>query len=198
MNCAGIRVRPLCAAAVLVVTCAAASAEMITYKAVLDGPSESPPNASPGTGTAWVTFDTIAHLMHVRATFQNLIGTTTVAHIHAPTAMPLNGTVGVATYPGTFPGFPAGVTSGFYEATIDMSQATSYTMAFFNDNGGTPALAEIALHDYFAQGRAYFNIHSSFATGGEIRGFLRPIPLPTPALMGLAGFGVLAAIRRRR
>ena len=46
---------------------------------------------------------------------------------------------------------------------------------------------------------AYFNIHTTAFAGGEIRGFLAPIPEPeTYALMlaGLAAVGVAA--RRRR
>ena len=46
-------------------------------------------------------------------------------------------------------------------------------------------------------GRAYFNIHTSFAPGGEIRGFLAPVP--EPAVLSMLGVGLCAiSLRRRR
>lgn len=84
----------------------------IIYEAFLDGPSESPPNASPGVGTAKVTYDAATHMLAFDVGFAGLLGTTTAAHIHAPTASPLTGTVGAATTLPFLPGFPIGVTSG--------------------------------------------------------------------------------------
>lgn len=189
-------------AVALVLSSSAASGAVVNYIAHLDGPSESPPNLSPGTGTAWVDIDTVALTMRVRATFSGLIGTTTVAHIHSATPMPFTGTAGVATTTPTFPGFPVGVTSGSYDMTFDMTMASSFNPAFVTANGGTVADARTALWNSFGAGTAYFNLHTSAFGGGEIRGFLRldatAIPLPTPALMGLAGFGVVAGVRRRR
>src|SRR5205814_4888726 len=104
--------RALCA---ISLTCASAAPAAITiYGATLTGPNESPPNASPGTGTATVTIDTIANTMTVYVTFSGLTGTTTASHIHAATATPFTGTAGVATTVPTFPGFPLGVTAGLY------------------------------------------------------------------------------------
>src|SRR5436190_22922131 len=83
-----------------------------SYFAVLDGPSESPPNISPGFGTSEVDIDTAAHTMRVRTSFTGLVGTTTASHIHAATTVAGTGTAGVATTTPTFAGFPLGVTSG--------------------------------------------------------------------------------------
>lgn len=157
-----------------------ASAAILNYGAVLDGPSEFPPNASTGIGSAEVTIDDVAHTMRVRASFAELLGTTTVCHIHGPTAVAGTGTAGVATTTPTFPGFPAGVTSGTYDQTFDLTQLSSYNPSFVAGNGGSAAGAEAALLAAIAAGKAYFNVHSSVFGGGEIRGFLL-LYNPTPA-----------------
>ncbi len=138
------------------------------------GSIEAPPNNSPGTGSAVVTI--VGTTMHVKATFSGLTGPTTVCHIHAATAVPGTGTAGVATTTPTFPGFPAGVTSGTYDMTFDMTLASSYNTSYRNNNGGTPASAFAALKAALNDGKAYFNIHSSAFPGGEIRGFLVACP----------------------
>jgi len=152
----------------------AAHAAVTTYTTTLSGPNESPPNASPGTGTGIVDVDPVAHTMRVRVNFSGLTGTTTACHIHAPTLVALTGTASVATTTPTFPGFPGGVTSGSYDNTQDMTQATSYNAPFLTANGESTAAAEAALFQHIADGKAYLNVHSSAFAGGEIRGFLTP------------------------
>jgi hypothetical protein len=172
-----------------------ATADIITYGASLSGPGESPPNASPGTGFALVTIDTSANTMRVQITFSGLLGTTTASHIHATTALPGTGTAGVATTTPRFPGFPQGVTSGTYDQTFDMTMASSYNPAFVTANGGTPASAEAALFAAMAADEAYLNVHSTFAPGGEIRGFLTPVPAPPAAVLVGLGAGCVAVRR---
>ncbi len=170
-----------------------AIAAPITYVAFMDGPSE--PTISPGTGTAIVDWDLAARSMRVRATFTGLLAGTTAAHIHAPTAVPGAGTAGVSTQVPSFSGFPLGVTSGSMDTTFDTSLASTWNPAYITANGGTIPATEAAFDLALAQGRAYFNIHSSQFPGGEIRGFLA-IPEPgSAALMGIAG--LLLAARRR-
>lgn len=157
-----------------------AHAAVVSYTATLSGPAEAPPNASPGAGTALVEVDAVAHTMHLMVySFGGLIGNTTASHIHAATAVAGVGTAGVATTTPTFAGFPLGVTSGTYDITLNMTLASSYNPTYVTNHGGTTAQAEIDLFQAIADGKAYLNIHSSSFPGGEIRGFLVPIPTPT-------------------
>lgn len=158
-----------------------AQAAVVSYVANLDGASEQTPNPSAGTGFVQVDIDAVAHTMHIMATFSGLTGTVSAAHIHAPTLAAGTGTAGVATTTPTFAGFPAGVTSGMYEATLDMTMASSYNASYVTANGGTTGSAEAALFQAIAEGKAYFNIHSSVYAAGEIRGFLAPNTVSTEA-----------------
>jgi hypothetical protein len=178
------------------VSVAPASATTITFNAYLSGPAESPPTASLGTGYALVTYDDVAHTLAVDVTFSGLTGTTTASHIHAATPAPFTGTAGVATTTPTFAGFPLGVTSGHYVNVLDLTLATSYNPSFVTASGGTTAAAEFALVSAIAQERSYLNIHSNVNPGGEIRGFL--VPVPEPGTLALVGVGVLALRRRRK
>jgi hypothetical protein len=178
----------------------------INFFTTLSGANENPPNSSLGIGAALVTYDSILHTLAVRAVFGGLTGTTTVAHIHC--CVDPTGNAGVATFPGTFPGFPAGVTSGTYDNTmapltpIDLTSAASYTAGFLSTfGGGTAAGAETALIAGMLAGQSYFNIHSTFRPGGEIRGTLQQI-VPEPATFSLAGgvllFAAVYQVRRKR
>lgn len=178
-----------------------ASADPIVFVATLSGLNEDPPNASPGTGRAVVTLDLDTDFLRIQATFEGLTAGTTVAHIHAPTASPFAGNVGVAVQPGTLAGFPAGVTSGVYDNTLDLGDSAIYTAGFLNNfGGGTAEGAAAALAGYLASGQAYFNIHSSNFPAGEIRGFFSPVPEPSSLLsaaVGASGLVILMARRRR-
>lgn len=176
---------------------ASAQAHELVYKATLLGSSESPANASPATGTATVTIDLDLFTMRVETTFSGLTGNATASHIHCCTATPGLATAGVATMTPSFVGFPTGVKAGSYDHTFDLALASSYNLAFYN-KGGTASLASNALLDGLASGKAYFNIHTTAFAGGEIRGFLAPVPEPTSAALALGGLAVVGLIGRRR
>ena len=182
-----------------VITVASSFAAPINYISYLSGGAESPANSSAGTGVALVTLDSVANTMRVQVTFSGLTGTTTNSHIHCCLGTPFTGTTGVATLTPTFTGFPGGVTSGMYDATYDMTLASSYNAAFVTANGGTAASAKTALFNGIATpGVAYLNIHTSTFGGGEIRGFFTVAPEPgTFGLMGAAVLGLGFAARRK-
>jgi hypothetical protein len=197
--------RCLAAAALVAFIAGSASASQFIYQALMDGPSESPPNASPGTGFAQLIYDDVAHTMTVSASFQGLTGTTSAAHIHGRVADPPATTAGVATQLPSFTTFPLGVTSGAMPATVyDMTLASSWNPSFVTANGGTTAGAELAFiamlndatHPNFPS-RGYFNIHTSTFPGGEIRGFLTLIPEPSTLMLLVVG-AIGALVFRRR
>jgi hypothetical protein len=173
-----------------------ANASLFDYEAVLSGPNESPPNASPATGLAFVNYDNVAHTLQVEVTFSGLTGTTTASHIHAATASPGTGTAGVATTTPYFAGFPIGVTSGSYSNTLDLTLSSSYNPSYITANGGTTASAEAALVAAMAADEAYLNIHTSTFPGGEIRGFL--VLVPEPSTAALLGVGALAWVWNKK
>lgn len=179
-----------------------AQAHTVVYTAILTGPAEAPPNASPGIGSATVTFDLDLVTMRVEASFSGLIGNVTASHIHGATAVAGTGTAGVMTQTPSFTGFPLGVTSGTYDHTFDMTQASSYNASFVTAQGSLSN----ALNAFIAaldDGKAYLNIHTNSFPGGEIRGFLieEAAAVPEPAsyatLLALGALGAVALRRRR-
>jgi hypothetical protein len=171
---------------------------LFQYAASLNGANESPPNGSPATGNVEVDYNDALHTLRLFGSFSGFPAgdTTTAAHIHAATSSPLTGTAGVATVMPTFPGFPLTVTSGAFDSTLDLTSASSWNPAYVTAHTNV-AGAEAALATALAAEESYFNIHTVNVGGGEIRGFLTPVPEPATFGLGALGAMGLLAIRSR-
>lgn len=99
---------------ILALAAAAACAPVLAQaqtiiKATASGPSESPPNGSPGSSVA--TFELDGTILRAEVPFCDLVGDTTMAHIHCCTTASFTGTAPVAL---PFVDFPLGVSGGLY------------------------------------------------------------------------------------
>jgi hypothetical protein len=173
----------VCAAAALVAAgslCApSARAQHVherAYVATLNGAAVFPPTGSPAIGFAQVQIDLVLFTMRVKVTLQGLSGTVTEAHIHGLTEEPLIGTAGGVTQVPTLPSFPTGVTSVAYDQTFSLALESSYDPNFIFANGGTVSLASQALFAGMDAGQTYLDVHTTAFVGGEVRGFLLPVP----------------------
>lgn len=182
----------------LLITIAVPSwAETFTFTSILTGPSEAPPNTSPGMGFATIVFNNVAHTLSVDGAFAGLLGTTTASHIHC--CNPAPAASGVATQTPSFVGFPLGVTSGVFSINLDLTLASSYNPAFIALNGGSIAASEAALLAGALAGNDYLNIHTTVVPGGEVRGFLVLVPeMSSILLLGIGLAGILAFARIKR
>src|SRR5689334_22730136 len=102
--------------AFIVCACAAnALAHHFRFTAYLAGSAEAPANASGGLGHVILTLDVDEGIMEVAATFAELTGSVTGAHIHAPTPAVGSGTADAATQLPSFTDFPTGVQQVDYD-----------------------------------------------------------------------------------
>jgi hypothetical protein len=117
---------------------ASASAEQM--KAMLDGKSENPPNATAGKGEADINYDPATKKLSWKLTYSGLTGPATAAHFHGPAEPGKNAAVAVA--------IPNATTSPVEgSATLTDTQAAD-----------------------LEAGKYYVNIHTAANPGGEIRG----------------------------
>lgn len=139
----------------------------------ITGLEETPPNASPGTGGANVSFDDVTGQMIVSSgTFSGMVGPSSDAHVHGFAA----------------PGTPAGV---LFPLTFDLG-VTSGTFS------GSGTFGTVAARNNVMAGLTYINIHSQSFPSGELRG---QIIIPEPAsaaALALTGLGALTLRRRRK
>ena len=166
----------LSAAALSLLVSLPASATSFAFMATLSNVGEPVPTST-GSGSATVVFDDALLTVSVNETFTSLVNPATAAHIHCCTAVALTGSAGVAL---GFTGFPA-LQSGSYINSFTLAPAAFGTLL-----AGTQA------------GMAYVNIHSAAPyTGGEIRGFLVPVPEPTTYALMLGGLALMGLSARR-
>src|SRR5262245_29547651 len=190
--------------AALILPVPSADAATTTLATTLIGANEVPPSGSAGTGSAIVTLDTTANTFRVQVTFSGLGSGTTAAHIHCCLAFPFqpNVNVMVATTTPTFPSFPLGVTSGSYDMTFGLLDPASYNSAFISspvfNPGGTVMSAAGVLVAALLNGQTYLNVHTQNFIGGEIRGFLAPVPPPAALPLFASGLGALGLLGWRR
>jgi hypothetical protein len=156
-----------------------ANATILSFTSSLNGAQETPPNASPATGGALLTFDTSTGLFDLFLSGENLTATLINAHIHSGA-----------------PGVPGPV---IFDLHADQFFFSPTAFARVINDAVFPA-ANVA--DLLAN-NTYINVHTEgqFA-GGEIRGQLthvQAVPVPeaeTWSLM-LAGVGLMLAAARR-
>ena len=167
----------LSATALSLSICLPASATTFAFMANMSNAGEPTPTST-GTGSASVVFDNAAFTVSVNESFANLVNNATAAHIHCCTAAAFTGSAGVAL---GFTAFPS-AKAGTYINTFTLAPGAFGTLL-----AGTQA------------GKAYVNIHSAAPyTGGEIRGFLVPVPEPETYALMMGGLGLLALVARRR
>ncbi len=125
-----------------------AGAEVTYWKADLNAAEEVPPNASPGLGGAYFELDDGSNELLFNISYENLMGTTTGAHIHRG-GIGVNGPVVYLLSGGPF--------DTNFGGTIDFNMAD------------LPDLVD---------GQLYVNFHTTLYPDGEIRAQIHQIPTP--------------------
>lgn len=154
-----------------------AHATTFVYSTILAGAGEPVPTST-ATGAAVVEFDNSTNAVTVLMSWAGLLGTAPFGHIHCCTTVAGTGNAGVSL------GFTPLVNAqtGSYVSTFSLT-GTAFNTLLTGVNDG----------------KAYVNIHTPGTySGGEIRGFLAPIPEPGSYAMLLSGLAVVGWLSRRQ
>ena len=207
------RLQAITAAAVLSVigVTAPASARVLTFETIVDSSQEitSPTNRG-AIGAASITVDTVAmnidfglrvlglNLSDLGGLPQPVLDTAGPVHLHignptetGPIAVAFGPTTG-ANFSDSFPFAAAaiGLVPGFSLQATDVAFGSSDEFDGFLN--------------LLSTGHIYLNVHTFLNPAGEIRGNfagldpISAVPLPASALFLMAGFGGLAALRRKK
>lgn len=165
------------AAAAALMLATPAQAITTVFSTILGAAGEPVPTST-ATGAAVVSFDDSANSVTVLMSFAGLANSAPFGHIHCCTTTPGTGSSGVAL---GFTPLPA-ATTGSYVSVFSLTPTAFTTLL-----AGTTA------------GRSYVNIHTpGLYGGGEIRGFLAPIPEPGSYALMLSGLAVVGWVARRQ
>lgn len=157
---------------------------------LLPGNEPVPPaqtNASGGEIGAGIFYDDVVNLLTLNIGwgssqgFRNLSSSATNSHVHGPTASNFGS------------GFTQ--TAGVLFSLTRSSNAS--TGGFFTSPSNTITLTDAQETDLL-NGKYYVNIHTTFNSGGEIRGFLVPVPEVSTLVMLSAGLLAVGLWARRK
>jgi hypothetical protein len=151
-----------------------AHAALFSLNAVLNGAQEVPPNASPASGFATMTYDDVKNVLTWHIEFAGLTAPETGAHFHAPAPPGVNAAIVIP--------LPLG-------SPIDGS--ADFDVQFAADPFGVQAR-----EDQLLAGLFYINVHTQIFPGGEIRG--QVVAVPEPSVFALLSLGLFVLALRRR
>jgi len=183
----------VCALAALGAAHQAADAAIITTNFMLDGSQEPTPTGSSALGIGQIeydttddTFDISLYVVGIQLANLRPAGPNgTPVHIHlAPAGV--NGPIVI----------DLGFLGSFQQSGLGIELSLTGVAA-----GGTFGAVNsdpTAVQQAFVDGNLYVNIHTNAFPGGEIRGQIPPIAIPTPATAALLGAAGLVAAARRR
>ena len=146
-----------------------------------------PIGGSGGELGAGITFDDVSRSLSMfvgwgsTQGFTDLSSASNNSHLHGPTTNN-NGNDGIGDWRQT--------------ASVLFSLTRSSNLATGGIINQAVTLTPAQQVDLF-NGKLYINLHTVNNCGGEINGFLTPVPEPTASLLGLGTLGLLAMRRRR-
>ncbi len=188
-----MNIRTLSALTALAIGASSASAGILTANFMLTGDQEPVPTGSSAIGIAQIDYDTTDDTFDISvyvvgiplANLRPAGPNGTPIHIHLAPPGSNGGIVIDLGFLGSFAQSGLG---------IELNLTNVAAGGTFGGVSSDPATVQQA----FIDGNLYVNIHTNAFPGGEIRGNIPPIPIPTPASAALIGVAGLLAVGRRR